>query len=100
MHPIRKWPWALPQLPKEFRFPFNKLLRMWENRKSPTLRTEMATYRSYHHKEPSPQYIVHWRKVCLSSELSKRNIDRLIKFLATDEDLIKSQTATPSHTPS
>ncbi|GBO26747.1 hypothetical protein AVEN_142806-1 [Araneus ventricosus] len=43
MHPIRYWPWALPQLPKEVRSPFNRLLRMWGNRKSPTLSNEMPT---------------------------------------------------------
>ncbi|GBN93880.1 hypothetical protein AVEN_181353-1 [Araneus ventricosus] len=52
---------------------------------------------SYHHKEPSPQFIVHWWKSALSSKL--RNIDNLITFLATNEDLIKSQNTTPSHTP-
>ncbi|GBN00932.1 hypothetical protein AVEN_150866-1 [Araneus ventricosus] len=43
MHPIRHWPWALPQLPKDIRSPFNILLRMWGNRKSSTLRNEMPT---------------------------------------------------------
>ncbi|GBN06137.1 hypothetical protein AVEN_19594-1 [Araneus ventricosus] len=32
---------------------------------------------SYHHKEPSPQFIVHWWKSALSSKLSRRNIDHL-----------------------
>ncbi|GBL72664.1 hypothetical protein AVEN_116317-1, partial [Araneus ventricosus] len=54
---------------------------------------------SYHHKEPSPQFIVHWWKSALSRKLSRRNIDNLITFLATNEDLIKSQNTTPSHTP-
>ncbi|GBN47454.1 hypothetical protein AVEN_149420-1 [Araneus ventricosus] len=44
MHPILHWPWALPQLPKEIRSPFNRLLRMWGNRKSLTLSNEMLTY--------------------------------------------------------
>ncbi|GBL75708.1 hypothetical protein AVEN_155014-1 [Araneus ventricosus] len=44
MHPIRHWPWALPQLPKEIWSPFNRILRMWGNGKSPTLRNEMPTY--------------------------------------------------------
>ncbi|GBM32077.1 hypothetical protein AVEN_150066-1 [Araneus ventricosus] len=30
---------------------------------------------SYHHKEPSPQFIVHWWKSALSRKLSRRNID-------------------------
>ncbi|GBM53810.1 hypothetical protein AVEN_180459-1 [Araneus ventricosus] len=54
---------------------------------------------SYYHKEPSPQLIVHWWKSALSRKLSRRNIDNLITFLATNEDLIKSQNTTPSHTP-
>ncbi|GBN52229.1 hypothetical protein AVEN_184557-1 [Araneus ventricosus] len=54
---------------------------------------------SYHHKEPSPQFIVHWWKSALSRKLSRRNIDHLITFLATNEDLTKSQNTTPSHTP-
>ncbi|GBM28509.1 hypothetical protein AVEN_142151-1 [Araneus ventricosus] len=91
MHPIRHWPWALPQLPQEIRFPFYRLLRMWGNRKSPTLCNEMPTNFIISHKESSPQFIVHWRKCALSSELSRRNIDRLIKFLGTNEDLIKSR---------
>ncbi|GBL72640.1 hypothetical protein AVEN_127893-1 [Araneus ventricosus] len=44
MHPIRHWAWALPQLPQEIRSPFYRLLRMWGNRKSPSLRNEMPTY--------------------------------------------------------
>ncbi|GBM75057.1 hypothetical protein AVEN_197425-1 [Araneus ventricosus] len=44
MHPISHWPWALPQLAQEIRFPFYRLLRMWGNRKSPSLRNEMPTY--------------------------------------------------------
>ncbi|GBM24507.1 hypothetical protein AVEN_254020-1 [Araneus ventricosus] len=51
---------------------------------------------SYHHKEPSPQFIVHWWKSALSS---RRNIDHLITFMATDEALIKSQNTPSSHTP-
>ncbi|GBM81147.1 hypothetical protein AVEN_274976-1 [Araneus ventricosus] len=43
MHPIRHWPWALPHLPKDIRSPFNRLLPMWGNKKSPTLRNEMPT---------------------------------------------------------
>ncbi|GBN01259.1 hypothetical protein AVEN_9604-1 [Araneus ventricosus] len=43
MHPIRHCPWALPQLPQEIRSPFNRLLRIWVNRKSPTLRNDMPT---------------------------------------------------------
>ncbi|GBM83910.1 hypothetical protein AVEN_125623-1 [Araneus ventricosus] len=54
---------------------------------------------SYHHKEPSPQFIVHWWKSALSRKLSRRNIDNLMPFLATNEDLIKSQNTSPSHTP-
>ncbi|GBN32988.1 hypothetical protein AVEN_109889-1 [Araneus ventricosus] len=54
---------------------------------------------SYHHKEPSPQFIVHWWKSALSRKLSRRNIDNLITFLATNEDLLKRQNTTPSHTP-
>ncbi|GBN06635.1 hypothetical protein AVEN_215809-1 [Araneus ventricosus] len=53
---------------------------------------------SYQHKDPSTQFIVHWWKSALSRKLSRRNIYRLIKFLATNEDLIKSQNTTPSHT--
>ncbi|GBO13738.1 hypothetical protein AVEN_186490-1 [Araneus ventricosus] len=41
MHPIRHWPWALPQLFKEIRSPFNRLLWMWGNWKSPTLNNEI-----------------------------------------------------------
>ncbi|GBL77574.1 hypothetical protein AVEN_41937-1 [Araneus ventricosus] len=44
MHPIRHWPWAFPQLPQGIRSPLYRLLRMWENRKSPSLRNEMPTY--------------------------------------------------------
>ncbi|GBL75338.1 hypothetical protein AVEN_194546-1 [Araneus ventricosus] len=44
MHPIRHWPWALPQLPQEIRPPLYRLLRMWGNRKSPSLCNEMSTY--------------------------------------------------------
>ncbi|GBN92623.1 hypothetical protein AVEN_145719-1 [Araneus ventricosus] len=54
---------------------------------------------SYHHKEASPQFIVHWWKSALSSKLSRRNIDHLITFLATNKDLIKRQNTTPSHSP-
>ncbi|GBL96315.1 hypothetical protein AVEN_238680-1 [Araneus ventricosus] len=36
-------PLAVPQLPKEIRPSFDRLLRMWGNRKSPTLRKEMPT---------------------------------------------------------
>ncbi|GBM98540.1 hypothetical protein AVEN_271094-1 [Araneus ventricosus] len=44
MHPVRRhWSWDLPQLPNEIRSPFNRLLRMWGNRKSPTLRSDMPT---------------------------------------------------------
>ncbi|GBL79524.1 hypothetical protein AVEN_18114-1 [Araneus ventricosus] len=99
MHPIRHWPWALPQPPQENRSPFYRLLRMWGNRKSPTLRNEKPNYLIYHHKEPSPQFIVHWWKSALSRKLSRRNINNLITFLATNEDLIKSQNTIPSHTP-
>ncbi|GBO07210.1 hypothetical protein AVEN_198475-1 [Araneus ventricosus] len=52
---------------------------------------------SYHHKEPSPQFIVHWWKSALSRKPSRRNIDNLITFLATHEDLIKRQNSAPSH---
>ncbi|GBL87674.1 hypothetical protein AVEN_81305-1 [Araneus ventricosus] len=44
MHPIHHWPWALPQLPKEIRTPFNILVLMWGNRKSPPLCNEMPIY--------------------------------------------------------
>ncbi|GBM98329.1 hypothetical protein AVEN_113425-1 [Araneus ventricosus] len=44
MHPIRHWPWALPQLPQEIRSPLYRLLRMWGNRKFPSLCNEMSTY--------------------------------------------------------
>ncbi|GBM15944.1 hypothetical protein AVEN_163436-1 [Araneus ventricosus] len=56
---------------------------------------------SYHNKELSPEFIVARviGKSTLSSKLSRRNIYRLIKFLANNEDLIKSQNTTPSHTP-
>ncbi|GBM61850.1 hypothetical protein AVEN_265497-1 [Araneus ventricosus] len=47
MHPIRHWPWTLPQLPQEIRSPFYRLLRMWGNRKSPTLRNEMPSITIY-----------------------------------------------------
>ncbi|GBN99302.1 hypothetical protein AVEN_86892-1 [Araneus ventricosus] len=43
MHPIRHWPWALPQFPKNIRYPFNRLLRKCGNMKSLTLRNEMPT---------------------------------------------------------
>ncbi|GBM28092.1 hypothetical protein AVEN_66574-1 [Araneus ventricosus] len=43
IHTIRDWPWAFTQLPKEIRSPFNRLLRMWRNRKSATLCNEMPT---------------------------------------------------------
>ncbi|GBN35737.1 hypothetical protein AVEN_251783-1 [Araneus ventricosus] len=36
-------PLALHQLLKDIRSPSNRLLRMWGNRKSPTLRSEMPT---------------------------------------------------------
>ncbi|GBN61554.1 hypothetical protein AVEN_45058-1 [Araneus ventricosus] len=52
---------------------------------------------SYHHKVPSPQIIVHWWKSVLSRKLSRRNIDHLITFLATNEDLIKSQNTTVTY---
>ncbi|GBM84661.1 hypothetical protein AVEN_21140-1 [Araneus ventricosus] len=35
---------VVPQLPKEIRSPFYRLLRIWGNRKSPTLRKGMPTY--------------------------------------------------------
>ncbi|GBM97062.1 hypothetical protein AVEN_233706-1 [Araneus ventricosus] len=92
-------PWSHPQLPQEIRSPFYRRLRMWGKRKSPTLRNEMPTNTIISHKEPSPQFIVHWWKCALSSKLSRRNIDLLIKFLVTDEDLIKSQNTSPSQTP-
>ncbi|GBN38335.1 hypothetical protein AVEN_186244-1 [Araneus ventricosus] len=41
---IRHRPWALPQLPQEIWSPLYRLLRMWGNRKSPSLRNEMSTY--------------------------------------------------------
>ncbi|GBO46366.1 hypothetical protein AVEN_207690-1 [Araneus ventricosus] len=41
---ISHWPWALPQLPQEIQSPFYRLLRMWGNRKSPTLCSEMPAY--------------------------------------------------------
>ncbi|GBN77029.1 hypothetical protein AVEN_125705-1 [Araneus ventricosus] len=44
MHPIRHWPGAHPQLPQEIRSPLYRPLRMWGNRKSPSLRNEMPTY--------------------------------------------------------
>ncbi|GBL78200.1 hypothetical protein AVEN_153866-1 [Araneus ventricosus] len=97
MRPIRHCPWALPQAPQEIRSPLYRLLRMWGNRKSPTLRNEITL--SYHHMEPSPQFIIHWWKSYLSSKLSRRIIDHLITFLATNEDLIKSQNTTPSQSP-
>ncbi|GBO09973.1 hypothetical protein AVEN_27270-1 [Araneus ventricosus] len=99
MHPICHWLWALPQIPQEIRSPFYRPLRMWGNRKSLHYATRCPFTLSYHHKEPSPQFIVHWWKSALSSKLSRRNIDHLITFLATNEDLIKSQNTTSSHTP-
>ncbi|GBO34378.1 hypothetical protein AVEN_268039-1 [Araneus ventricosus] len=45
---------------------------------------------SYHHKKPSPQYTTQWWRSALSSKLSTGRIDSLIKFLTTNEDLIKS----------
>ncbi|GBM40582.1 hypothetical protein AVEN_172209-1 [Araneus ventricosus] len=47
---------------------------------------------SYRHKGPRPQFIVYWWQSALSSKLSRRNIDNLITFLASNEDIIKSQT--------
>ncbi|GBM39252.1 hypothetical protein AVEN_43653-1 [Araneus ventricosus] len=69
MHPIRHWPWALPQIPKEIRSPFNRLLRMWGNPLHYATRCPVTL--SYHHKEPSPQFIVHWWKSALTSKLSR-----------------------------
>ncbi|GBM49872.1 hypothetical protein AVEN_92140-1 [Araneus ventricosus] len=40
----RHWPSALPQLPKEIRSLLYRMLRMWGNRKSPSLCNEMSTY--------------------------------------------------------
>ncbi|GBM40864.1 hypothetical protein AVEN_14789-1 [Araneus ventricosus] len=45
----------------------------------------------YHFKEPSPQFTIHCSKRVLSSKLSRRKIDHLIKFLKTNEDLIKNK---------
>ncbi|GBN18755.1 hypothetical protein AVEN_69951-1 [Araneus ventricosus] len=91
---------ALPQLPKEIWSPFNRLLRLfWEIVNALHYAKRCPLTLSYHLKEPSPQSIVHWWKSALSSKLSRRNIGRLIKFLATNEDLIKSQNTTPSHAP-
>ncbi|GBO08095.1 hypothetical protein AVEN_186627-1 [Araneus ventricosus] len=53
MYPLRYWPRALPQLPKEIRSPFNRL-RMWGNRKSLTLRNEMSTYFIISPQGPKP----------------------------------------------
>ncbi|GBN93267.1 hypothetical protein AVEN_227213-1 [Araneus ventricosus] len=99
MSVITFMPWALPQLPQEIRSPFYRRLRMWGKRISPTLRNEMPTNTIISHKEPSPQFIVHWWKCALSSKLSRRNIDLLIKFLVNDEDLTKSPNTSPSQTP-
>ncbi|GBM64590.1 hypothetical protein AVEN_56562-1 [Araneus ventricosus] len=98
MHSFRHSPWVLSQPPQEIRSPFYRLLRIWGNRKSPTIRNEIPLTLSYHHKEPSPQFIVHWWKSALSSKLSRRSIEHLITFRATNEDVIKSQNTTPSHT--
>ncbi|GBM86405.1 hypothetical protein AVEN_247444-1 [Araneus ventricosus] len=97
MHPIRHWTWALPQLPQEIRSPRYCGCREIGNPLHYATRCPLTL--SYHHKEPSPQFIVHWWKSALSRKLSGRNIDNLITFLATNEDLIKSQNTTPSHTP-
>ncbi|GBN99331.1 hypothetical protein AVEN_163213-1 [Araneus ventricosus] len=70
---------------------------MWRNRKSLHYATKCPLTLSYHHKEPSPQFIVHWWKSALSRKLSRRNIDHLITFLATNEDLIKSQNTTVTY---
>ncbi|GBM78269.1 hypothetical protein AVEN_245203-1 [Araneus ventricosus] len=45
---------------------------------------------SYHHKKPNPQYTVQWWRSALTRKLSSEKIDRLIKFLTTSEDLIRS----------
>ncbi|GBN92337.1 hypothetical protein AVEN_128666-1 [Araneus ventricosus] len=96
MHPICHWPWALPQL----RDPVSTLQTTADVEiGNPLLyATRCPLTLSYHHKEPSPQFIVHWWKSALSRKLSRRNIDNLITFLATNEDIIKSQNTTPSHT--
>ncbi|GBM61985.1 hypothetical protein AVEN_201302-1 [Araneus ventricosus] len=46
---------------------------------------------SYHHRELSPQFTIHWWRSAPSSKLSRRKIYHLIKFFSTSEDLIKSQ---------
>ncbi|GBO37972.1 hypothetical protein AVEN_204198-1 [Araneus ventricosus] len=92
MHPICQWFWTLPQLPKDIRSPFKRLLRMWVNwvnRKSSTLCNEMPNniiISSQETKTTIHSPLVEERPI--RKTLKRRNIDRLIKFLATNEDLI------------
>ncbi|GBO41977.1 hypothetical protein AVEN_182025-1 [Araneus ventricosus] len=98
MHPIRHWLWALPQLPQEIWPPLYRLLRMWGNSKSPLLRNEMPTYFILSPQGTKPTIHSPLEEEHPIQKLSRRNIDHLITFLATNEDLIKSQNTTPSHT--
>ncbi|GBN22679.1 Low-density lipoprotein receptor-related protein [Araneus ventricosus] len=43
-HPIRHGPLDLPKLPTEIRSPFNRLLMLWGNRKSSSIRNDMPNY--------------------------------------------------------
>ncbi|GBL76649.1 hypothetical protein AVEN_53356-1 [Araneus ventricosus] len=59
---------------------------------SPTLSNEMHTNFTIarHETKPTIHHSFNW-KSALSSKLSRRKIDHLIKFLVTNDDLIKSQ---------
>ncbi|GBL99329.1 hypothetical protein AVEN_206753-1 [Araneus ventricosus] len=99
MHPIRHCHEPFPSYLKRFGLHSTEYCGCGEIGNPLHYATRCPLPVSYHHKEPSPQFIVHWWKSALSSKLSRRNVDRLIKFLMTNEDLIKRQNTTPSHTP-
>ncbi|GBN70992.1 hypothetical protein AVEN_196767-1 [Araneus ventricosus] len=99
MHPIRHWPWALPQLPQEIRLHSTDYCGCGEIGNPLHYATRCPLTLSYHDKEPRQQFVVHLWKSSLPRKLSRRNIDNLITFLATNEDLIKSKNTTPSDTP-
>ncbi|GBL85258.1 hypothetical protein AVEN_222727-1 [Araneus ventricosus] len=107
MHPIRHWQWTSGESDggfgssylKKFILNSTNCCGCGEIGNPLHYATGCPLTFSYHHKERSSQFIVHWWKRALSSKLSRRNIEHLITFLATNNDLIKSQNATPSHTP-
>ncbi|GBM35362.1 hypothetical protein AVEN_90681-1 [Araneus ventricosus] len=98
MHPIRHWLWALPQLSKGISSPFNRLPRMWGNMKSLTLRNEIPTYLIISPQGTKPT--IHSPLVEESPfQQTLKPKYRSFRFLANNENLIKSQNTTPSHIP-